>query len=43
MIPYTTPEWVEAIAKNYRDNPENQNKIFKGMTIFLSFRIQADP
>ncbi len=43
MIPYATPEWVEAIAKNYRDNPENQNKIFKGMTIFLSFRIQADP
>ena len=43
MIPYVTPEWVEAIAQNYRDNPENQNKIFKGMTIFLSFRIQADP
>ena len=42
-MPYATPEWVEAIAKNYRDNPENQNKIFKGMTIFLSFRIQADP
>ena len=41
-MPYATPEWVEAIAKNYRDNPENQNKIFKGMTIFLSFRIQAD-
>jgi len=43
MIPYATPEWVEAMAKNYRANPDNQNKIFKGMTIFLSFRILADP
>lgn len=43
MIPYATPEWVEAMAKNYRDNPENQTKFFKGMTIFPSFRILADP
>jgi len=43
MIPYATPEWVAAMAENYRANPENQNKTFKGMTIFLTFRIQANP
>jgi hypothetical protein len=43
MIPYATPEWVEAMAKNYCASPDNQNKHFKGMTIFLSFRILADP
>jgi putative sterol carrier protein len=43
MIAYATPEWVAAVGENYRANPENANKIFKGMTIFLSFRIEADP
>ncbi len=43
MIPYATPEWVEAMGKNYRANPDNQNKIFKGMNIFLTFRVLADP
>jgi putative sterol carrier protein len=43
MIPYPTPEWVAAMGENYRANPENQNKIFKGMTIFLTFRVEADP
>ena len=43
MIPYATPEWVAEVGKNYRANPDNQNKFFKGMTIFLSFRILADP
>ena len=43
MVPYATPEWVEAMAKVYRDNPENQNKTFKGMTLFLAFRILANP
>jgi hypothetical protein len=43
MIPYASPEWVSEVGKNYKANPDNQNKTFKGMTIFLSFRILADP
>lgn len=43
MIPYPSPEWVAAMGENYKANPQNQNKIFKGMTIFLTFRVEADP
>jgi len=43
MLPYATPEWVEDMGKNYNADPDNQNKIFKGMTIFLTFRVEADP
>ncbi len=43
MIPYATPEWVEAMAKNYRDDPENANTTFKGLSLFITFRILADP
>jgi putative sterol carrier protein len=43
MIPYATPEWVEDMGRNYRADPDNEGKVFKGMTIFLAFRIQADP
>jgi len=43
MLPYATPEWLEAVGKNYKANPDNQNKTFKGMNIFLSFRVLADP
>ena len=43
MIPYATPEWVANVGNNYKANPDNQNKTFKGMTIFLTFRILADP
>jgi hypothetical protein len=43
MIPYASPEWVAEVGKNYKANPDNENKTFKGMTIFLSFRILADP
>ena len=43
MIPYASLEWVAQVGKNYKANPDNQNKTFKGMTIFLSFRILADP
>jgi putative sterol carrier protein len=43
MLPYATPEWLEAVGKNYRANPENQNKHFKGLSIYLTFRILADP
>jgi putative sterol carrier protein len=43
MPAYVTPEWIEAVGENYRANPENENKIFKGMSIFLTFRVQADP
>lgn len=43
MIPYATPEWVEDMGRNYRADPDNEGKIFKGMTTFLVFRIKADP
>lgn len=43
MIPYATPEWVQAMAEVYRANPENQNKTFKGMSLFLVFRVLPDP
>ncbi|MDY6918354.1 MAG: SCP2 sterol-binding domain-containing protein [Chloroflexota bacterium] len=43
MIPYATPEWVEAMAGVYRANPENETKTFKGMSLFLVFRIFPDP
>jgi putative sterol carrier protein len=42
MIPYATPQWLEAVGKNYKANPDNQNKTFKGMNIYLSFRILAE-
>ncbi len=31
------------MGKNYNADPDNQNKVFKGMTIFLTFRVEADP
>ncbi|MBE0480505.1 MAG: SCP2 sterol-binding domain-containing protein [Dehalococcoidia bacterium] len=43
MVAYATPEWVAAMGENYRSNPDNAGKIFKGITMFLVFRIQADP
>jgi len=43
MIPYASPEWVAEVGKNYKANHDNQNKTFKGMNIFLTFRILADP
>lgn len=43
MPAYATPEWVEAMGKNYRADPNNESKVFKGMNIFLTFRIKADP
>lgn len=43
MVPYATPEWVAAMGRVYRANPENENKTFKGMNVFLTFRITADP
>ena len=43
MPAYATPEWVEAMGKNYNADPDNQDKVFKGMNIFLTFRVKADP
>jgi putative sterol carrier protein len=43
MLSYVTPEWLEEVAKVYRGNPDNQNKTFKGMNIFLTFRVLAEP
>jgi putative sterol carrier protein len=43
MIPDASPEWVAEVGKNHKANPDNQNNTFKGMTIFLTFRILADP
>ncbi len=43
MLPYVTPEWVAQAGKNYTANPENAEKTFRGMNIFLTFRVLADP
>jgi putative sterol carrier protein len=43
MPAYATPEWVETMGRNYNADPDNQNKVFKGMNIFLTFRVKADP
>ncbi len=42
MPAYLTPEWLQAVAKNYRDNPDNAAKYFKGLTMFMTFRVLAD-
>jgi putative sterol carrier protein len=43
MLPYVTPEWVAQAGTNYTANPENAEKTFRGMNIFLTFRVLADP
>ena len=43
MLPYVTPEWVAQAGNNYSADPDNANKTFKGMNIFLTFRVLADP
>ncbi len=43
MVPYATPEWVAQAGKNYSANPENAEKTFRGMNIFLTFRVLAEP
>jgi putative sterol carrier protein len=43
MLPYVGPEWVAQAGMNYSANPDNANKTFKGMNIFLTFRVLADP
>lgn len=43
MLPYVTPEWLVQAGNNYRANPENAEKTFRGMNIFLTFRVLADP
>ncbi len=42
MLPYATPEWLEGVRTNYAADPDNQSKIFKGLNIFLTFRVEAD-
>jgi putative sterol carrier protein len=43
MPPFLTPEWLEAVGKNYRTDPDSQNNLFKGLSLFLTFRNEADP
>lgn len=43
MVPYATPEWLEAVRKNYGADPDNQAQIFKGLNLFLTFHIEPDP
>lgn len=43
MPAYATQEWLAAVIKNYQDNPDNQNKYFKGLSMILTFRVNADP
>ncbi len=43
MLLFMTPEWLEAVGRNYTADPNNQTSIFKGFNLFLTFRVQADP
>mgnify|MGYP001585463482 CR=1 FL=1 len=43
MPAYATQEWLEAAASNYRANPDNQSKHFKGLSMVLTFRVVTDP
>jgi putative sterol carrier protein len=43
MLAYHTPEWVSAIVQGYNDNPDNQKKHFKGMTLYLVVGNVAEP
>jgi putative sterol carrier protein len=43
MPAYATREWLEAAINNYKANPDNQNKHFKGLSMVLTFRVIADP
>ena len=43
MQPFDTPEWLEAVAENSTADADNPNNIFKGLTLFLTFRTEADP
>jgi putative sterol carrier protein len=42
MPAYLTPEWLQAVAANYRANPDNATKHFKGLSMFMTFRVLAD-
>ena len=43
MLLFLTPEWLEAVGKNYTADPDYRTKTFKDFSIFLTFRIEADP
>lgn len=43
MPAYATREWLEAAARNYVANPDNQGKHFKGLSMVLTFRVLPDP
>ena len=42
MPAYATREWLEAAINNYKANPDNQNKHFKGLSMVLTFHVLAD-
>lgn len=42
MVPYPMPEWLKAVAENYRANPDNQSKFFKGWSYFFTYHVLAD-
>ncbi len=43
MLLFLSPEWLDAVGRNYTANPNNRNKIFKGLDLVLTFRVEADP
>ncbi len=43
MPAYATKEWLEAAINNYKANPDNKDKHFKGLSMALTFRVIADP
>ena len=43
MLGYATPEWLEAVARNYRSNPINQEMNKRLGKVTFCFRIAAEP
>ena len=42
-LPYHYPEWAKKVADNYRANPDNWEKHFKGLSLFIVFSNIAQP
>ena len=43
MPAYYTQEWVAEVMQAYRNNPDSQNKHFKGMSMVLVLGNVAEP
>lgn len=43
MPAYATQEWLDAAINNYKANPDNHDKHFKGLSMVLTFHVLPDP